>query len=292
MLTSLQHLLAKARRGHYAIPAFNITNLETVQAVLTAAAKTKSPVILQTSMKAIAYAGAHTILALMQTAAREYAPEIPVVTHLDHGKDIKVVRECVQLGYASVHMDASEKPFAQNVSLTRQAVALGHRRGVLVQGELGYLLGYEGMRKIRFDVAKLARSMTDPDQAHEYVRRTGIDTLAVAVGTAHGYFKGKEKIDFSRLKAIAQRVRIPLVLHGGSGVSDAHVRKAIAHGVAVINLDTALRLEFLSGLKQSLGAASRRAATVDIRTYLAQARLFMEREAIRLIRLLGSDRKA
>ena len=291
MITTLHTLLKKAERGRYAIPAFNVTNLETIQAVLRAAAMLKSPVIIQTSEAAIAYAGHATILSMMQSVAADIAPRIPVVTHIDHGKHFPVVAESIRLGYTSVHMDASEKKWAANIALTRKAVVAGHRRGITVQGELGYLLGYEGMTKIRFDRAKLQQIMTDPDKAHEFVRRTGVDTLAIAVGTAHGSFKGKEIIDFQRLQKIKANVSVPLVLHGGSGVAPAQIRKAISMGIRIINLDTTLRLPFLNGLQKSFETYNPK-AHVDIREHLSAARLTMEREASRLIELLGSAHKA
>lgn len=291
MITSLQPLLERATRRRYAIPAFNVTNLETIQAVLSAAAAMRSPVIIQTSEDAIEYAGHRTILELMESVAATHAKKVPVVTHLDHGKHFNVLKRCVELGYRSVHMDASEQPWKKNCELTMKAVILGHKHRVTVQGELGYLLGYEGMTKIRFDRRKLQLLMTDPVQAAEFVAYTGVDTLAIAVGTAHGFFKGKEKIEFERLAAIRKRVRVPLVLHGGSGVADREIRKAIAMGIRIINLDTTLRLQFMSGLRTAMQSYDQK-KKVDIRPVLIKARDAMEREARRLMKLLGSAGKA
>src|SRR3989344_2447868 len=290
MVTTLHKLLDTARRRSFAIPAFNVTDLETVQAVLDAAVQMRSPVIIQTSEKAMSYAGARTLYALMRVAAEDRARKIPVVIHLDHGKHFAVVSQAVRLGYPSVHMDASEKPGARNVALTKRAVALGHRHGITVQGELGYLLGYEGMTKIRFTKRAIEKYLTDPLRAAEFVRKTGVDTLAVAVGTAHGVFKGKEFIDVPRLRAIARATRVPLVLHGGSGLSARDLKTAIRNGVRIVNIDTWLRLAFMKGLSASV--KRRKPDHVDIREPLGAARLTMMQEAIRVIRLLGSAGKA
>ena len=291
MITTLHAPLRKAVRGRYAIPAFNVTNLETAQVVLRAAAKLRSPVIVQTSESAIAYAGPETIISMLQTLAGELAPHVSVITHLDHGKHFHVAERCVTLGYTSIHMDASERPWSQNVAVTRRAVVLGHRRRITVQGELGYLLGYEGMTKINFDRGKLKALMTDPDQAAAFVAATGVDTLAIAVGTAHGFFRGKEKIDFDRLAAIQKKVSVPLVLHGGSGVSDAEIRRAIRTGIRIINLDTALRIHFLNGIQQAMAQYDPK-TMVDIRAVMDAAQRSMAREAERLIKLVGSAQQA
>lgn len=291
MLTTLQSLLAKAERGRYAIPAFNVTNLETVQAVLAAASAMRSPVIIQTSEAAIEYAGHKTLFALMVAAIKEQAKSVPVVIHIDHGKHFDIVRDSIKLGYTSVHMDASERPWRENVAVTKRAAVLGHQAGITVQGELGYLLGYEGMTKLKFSRAELTKLMTDPEQARVFVQRTGIDTLAVALGTAHGSFKGREFIDLKRLAAIKKLVNVPIVLHGGSGVPDAQLKQAIRLGIRIVNIDTTLRIKFMSGLTHALLSYNPK-RKVDLRPYLATARLTMQEEAVRLIRLLGSARKA
>ena len=290
MVTTLHKLLQHARRRSYAIPAFNVTNLETIQAILDAAVSQRSPVIMQTSERAMSYAGARTLYAMMRVAAEDRAKKIPVVIHLDHGKHYPIVAHAVRLGYTSVHMDASEQPWAMNVALTKRAVALGHANGITVQGELGYLLGYEGMTKIQFSKKAIEKYLTDPQQAAEFVNKTGVDSLAVAVGTAHGVFKGKEFVDIPRLRAIAKAVHIPLVLHGGSGLSAKELKAAIHSGVAVVNIDTWLRIAFMKGL--SAAVKHPHPDHVDIREPLGAARLTMLQEAIRVIRLLGSNGKA
>ncbi len=291
MLTTLHTVLAKAERGKYAIPAFNVTNLETTQAVLDAAVQMKSPVIIQTSEAALEYAGRKTLFSLMRAAIDERAKSIPVIIHLDHGKHFDIVKQCVEIGYSSVHMDASERPWRENVALTKKAAVLGHKKRITVQGELGYLLGYEGMTAVHFTKQVMEKLMTDPQQARVFVQKTGVDTLAVALGTAHGYFKGRERIDFKRLQEIKKLVNVPIVLHGGSGVSDREIKKGISLGIRIINIDTSLRLQFMSGLTHSLLSYNPK-RKVDLRPYLKSATLTMQTEARKLIQLLGSARKA
>ena len=290
MLTTLHQLLVKAEKKKFAIPAFNVTNLETALAVVRAAVKTKSPVIIQTSEAAIQYAGHQTLLRIMENVIAELSGTVPIVTHLDHGKHFETVKASVNLGYRSVHMDASEQPYDDNVSLTKKAVTLGHAKKITVQGELGYLLGYEGMMKMK-SMKQMTPLLTDPEQAKDFAQKTGVDTLAVAVGTAHGMFRGKEKVDFQRLIAIKQLTGKPLVLHGGSGVYEADIRKAISFGIRIINIDTDLRLSFMSGLQTAMKSYDP-TKKVDVREPLGAAALTMEKEAITMIRLLGSANQA
>lgn len=291
MMSSLMPLLEKADRGRYALAAFNVTNLETALAVACAAAATRSPVIMQTSESAIAYAGHELIVRLIEMIANTIGAHARIVSHVDHGKHLATVKKSIQLGYRSVHMDASEKRFPENVRLTKAAVVFARRYRVPVQGELGYLLGYEGMRNKQLSRAALREAMTDPDQAAEFVQRTGVDTLALAIGTAHGVFRGRETIDFPRLNAIRGRVRVPLVLHGGSGVPRSQIRKAIANGIRIINIDTALRISFVGGLHSSLSRLTS-GGKIDIRALMHPAIRAMEKSAVDHLRLTGSYGKA
>lgn len=288
MISKLLPLIERAERGRYAIPAFNVTNLETIIAVVRAAVRTKSPVIIQTSESAIAYAGHEPLLRLIEMIAAREGRAARIVTHLDHGKHSSVVHESVRLGYCSVHMDASERPYRENIRRTKEAVTFAHRRGVPVQGELGYLFGHEGMTSAAFTIAAMQAAMTDPDQAAEFVALTGIDTLAVAVGTAHGIFRGRESVDSKRLAAIRSKIKIPLVLHGGSGAPRQQIRKSIAIGVRIVNIDTALRVAYAAGLRASVGTV-RAGSKIDIREIMMPATAAMERVAIEHIRLLGSN---
>ncbi|MEI6288566.1 MAG: class II fructose-bisphosphate aldolase [bacterium] len=251
MIVHIKKIIGSVNRGQYAIGAFNTYNLESTIAILRAAEAAKSPAIIQISEATVKYAGLETIFAIIEKVAKAELKKVPVAIHLDHGKDLKLISECIKVGLSSVHMDASALPFEENIATTKKAVQMGHAKGVWVQGELGCLFGKEGMSKADLPKDRTA-FMTDPSKASEFVKRTGIDTLAVAVGTIHGFFEGEEKIDFGRLSQIVKNVRLPLVLHGGSGVSDVQIKKAVAGGVGIINIDTELRMAFTETLRQTL----------------------------------------
>src|SRR3989344_2213360 len=193
MIRDLLTLARQAQKRHYAIPAFNVSDLEMTQAIIRAAIKMKSPVIVQTSESALKYAGAKTLARIIQDVADDIGKKVPLAIHLDHGKQQSVINQCLRLGFNSVHRDASELPWARNIAATKKAVQAAKKHSARVQGELGAILGAEGMTRLKrgFDYRQL---MTDPRQAKEFVRRTGIDTLAVSVGTIHGSFKGVEHI--------------------------------------------------------------------------------------------------
>lgn len=290
MITDLAKLAKKAQKYHYAIPAFNVSDLEMTQAVIRAAVKQKSPVIVQTSESALKYAGAKTLARLIRDVADDIGKKVPIVIHLDHGKHQTVINQCLRNGFNSVHRDASELPLVQNITATRRAVLAAKKYGARVQGELGAILGNEGMTKIKqgFDYRQI---MTDPGQARQFVRQTGIDTLAVSVGTIHGSFKGVEHIDVARIKAIARAVNTPLVLHGGSGNDPKQIKAAIRAGICIINVDTDLRLALVKGLRSSLKKPAK-AGKVDPRAIFNQAYLPMQAEAERMMKLMGSANKA
>ena len=180
--------------------------------------------------------------------------------------------DCINICYSSVHMDASEKDYATNVRLSKQMAKLAHNKKIWIQAELGSILGKEGMVKLETGEINMKDLMTDPVQAKDFVERTKVDTLAISVGTIHGHFKGIERVDQPRLKKIRKLVNIPLVLHGGSGLSPQTFRKAIKNGISVINIDTNLRLAFRKALKPSTEA--------------------MQREVEKTIRIFGSQNKA
>lgn len=252
MLVHIKSLLAKAKNGGYGIGAFNTSNLEVTLGIVRGAAALKSPIIIQVSEATIKYAGLKTIAGLVQLIANTEGKDIPIALHLDHGKSFRSVAECIKAGFSSVHIDASQLPFEENVSLTKQAVDYAHRFGVFAQAELGAMLGKEGMTSA--DIPDDPNEyMTDPGKVKEFIRRTQVDTLAVSVGTLHGYFKGKEKIDFPRLKKINQEIpKMPLVLHGASGLINNDIENAIKYGVKIINIDTDLRIAFTETLRKTL----------------------------------------
>lgn len=252
MLVHIKTIVSKAQKGGYAIGAFNTSNLEVTLGIMRGAVAKGSPIIIQVSESTIKYAGLKMIANMVQTLANNEAKDIPIALHLDHGKSFRSVSECVRAGFSSVHIDASDLPFEENVALTKQAVDYAHRYGVWAQGELGAMIGKEGMTAL--DIPKDPDSfMTDPNKVKEFIKRTGVDTLAVSVGTMHGYFKGKEKIDLPRLEKINKEIpKVPLVLHGASGLINNDVAEAIKLGVRIINIDTDLRIAFTETLRQTL----------------------------------------
>lgn len=289
MLVPLRQIIKKAESGRYAVGAFNTSNLEISLAIIRAAVAAKSPVIIQTSESAIKYSNLEVIYNLMKTVANTVGKSVPIAIHLDHGKDLVLIKDCVKIGYQSVHIDASEKDFVTNCRLSKQISDFAHAHQVWVQAELGAILGAEGLVKLKQGKLDMADLMTDPEQAKVFVDKTRVDALAVSVGTIHGRFLGVEKVDQVRLKKIRQNTQIPLVLHGGSGLSPAVFKQAIANGVRIVNIDTNLRVKFKAGLTVGLRTAEHK---IDPRQILTPATLAMEAEVKRLFKIFGSQNKA
>ena len=268
-LATNKELLTLARKGGYAVGAFNINNLEILQAVVSAGEAERSPAIIAVSEGAIQYAGMPYLTSMVRTAAAQTST--PISLHLDHGKDLEVIRSCIDNGFTSVMIDGSEFEFEKNVEVTKKVVEMAKRKGVSVEAELGRLKGIEE----KISVSEKEAFLTDPQAAEDFFKRTGVDALAIAIGTSHGAykFKGDAKLDFERLKEIARKVSIPLVLHGASGVPpavleraerfgaklpgakgipDEAIQKAIGLGISKINIDTDLRLSFVGALREIL----------------------------------------
>ncbi len=304
MVSSLP-LLRHAQTHGYAIPAFNVNHLETVLAVMDAATELRSPVILQTSEGAIEYATMTMLIALVRAAGE--AP-VPVVLHLDHGKDLPLIRKAIESGYTSVMIDGSALPYAENVQQTRQVVRWAREHGVAVEAELGRIPGTEDK------VAVPAHEMllTDPKEAANFAKETECDSLAVSIGTQHGAYKfaGNHHLDLARLKAIRKAVDVPLVLHGASGVRedivalgkrfgldagemrgimDKDVVAAIKAGITKVNIDTDLRLGFTAGLHEALAEHPN---WFDPRKLLEPGRTLMKQIAKQKMELFGSAEKA
>lgn len=309
-LVNTREMFAKAIKGGYAIPAFNFNNMEQMQAIVQACVETSSPVIMQVSSGARKYANP-TILRYMAQGAVEYAKElgknIPIVLHLDHGDTFELCKDCVDMGFSSVMIDGSHLPYEENIALTKQVVDYAHPRGVWVEAELGKLAGVEE------HVSSAEHVYTDPDQAVDFVQRTGCDSLAVAIGTSHGAykFKGEAKLDFPRLEAISAKLPgYPLVLHGASsvpqefvelcnkyggqvggarGVPEDMLRKAASMGVCKINVDTDIRLALTASIRQFLAEHPEQ---FDPRSYLAPAREAVKNMVAHKIRnVMGSSGK-
>ena len=289
MLVHIKDILQKADQEGYAVGAFNTQNLELTLAIARAAVAQKSPVIIQISEKTIQYAGLKPITHIVETVAKNHSNHVPIALHLDHGKSFLVVSECVKAGFSSIHIDGSELPYDENVALTKEAVAYAHRHRVWAQGELGTIFGKEGMLKRRARKIEPPEYMTDPDQANLFVKETNVDTFAMSIGNMHGMFVGEEKLDIKRLEKIDAKVKQPLVLHGGSGISARDIKKAIAAGVRVFNVDTELRAAFTGALREMV---KRDSVTVDPRQLLGPAITAVQKVVEQKIKLFGSAGKA
>ncbi|SMB97459.1 fructose-bisphosphate aldolase [Thermanaeromonas toyohensis ToBE] len=259
-LVNPRELLQDARRRGYALGAFNIHNVETIQAVVEAAQEVGTPVILQATPNTIKHLGIDFLVTLAQAAARKVS--IPVALHLDHASEIDIIKECIGAGFTSVMFDGSLLPGELNLNLTRQVVEIAHSYGVAVEAELGRIGGEEEMR-VREE------SFTDPDEAAHFVAVTKVDFLAIAIGTVHGVYRGEPRLDFARLKAIAQKVDIPLVLHGASGVPEEAIFQCIRLGISKINIATELKLAFTQALREALCSSPQES---DPRQYMGLAR--------------------
>lgn len=266
MITSVKEILTKAQAGGYAVGAFNTTNMETTRAIIEAAQEMKSPVILQITEKTMDYAGGRMIFNIIKNMVECYAPEIPVGIHLDHGKSFDIVQRCVDIGFTSVMIDGSRKDFDDNAALTKKIVDYCHEKGVDVQGELGSVpyIGEMDAGEVDWDLY-----MTDPEQAAEFVKKTGVDTLAVAIGNAHGFVKERSQPDFERLAKIKQLVSIPLILHGASDWENGRVKEAVANGICCFNVDTATRVAFVNSIIKTVHKKDEIA--FDIRKILGDA---------------------
>lgn len=309
-LVSSKELFQKALEGKYAIGAFNVNNMELVQGIVNAGQELNSPLILQISAGARKYANPIYLRKLIEAAIE--TTSIPIVMHLDHGENFEMCKACIDGGYTSVMIDGSHFPFEENVAMTKQVVEYAHAHGVVVEAELGQLIGEQ------FDEGEEGGGFsngvyTDPDKAAEFVQRTGCDSLAVAIGTSHGAykFKSEPKLDFERLEQIKKKVGgLPLVLHGASSVLQDYVAicnefggklkdargvpeemfpTAISMGVTKINVDTDLRLAFTAAIRKEFANGP---DNFDPRKYLGPARDAVMDVVRRKMKLFGSAGKA
>lgn len=243
-LVELRTVIAQSKRGSQAITAFNIHNLETLQGVMEAVAQTGTPVILQTTWGTVEHAGADYLVAMARVAAERSGMDICL--HLDHARSLAQVEHCLKAGYTSAMIDGSGLPYAENVSLTKACRELTTDYGASLEGEIGRLGGREEL------VDGGDGFLTDPEEGIAFAQETGVDALAVAIGTAHGLYTGTPNLDFDRLKKISDHLQIPLVLHGGSGVPEEQVRLAIKLGIRKVNFATELKLPFAQALREAL----------------------------------------
>ena len=263
MLVTTKEILDQAQNAGYAVGAFNVSNMEQVQAVVAAAESENMPAIIQTSEGALKYAGLAMLGSIVICAAQK--SPVPIALHLDHGTTFETIEACIKYGWTSVMIDASASNFELNVVRTKKVVEMAHRSNVSVEAELGRIVGTEDQILIK----EGNELFTDPDEASEFVERTGVDSLAIAIGTAHGKYKGEPKLDFERLKLIKNCVKVPLVLHGASGLSDRDLQQAVRLGINKINIDTDLRQAFADGCRE---AFAKNRQEYDVRKICGYAR--------------------
>lgn len=280
---STNQMLRQAQRGRYAVPAFNIHNLETMQVVVETAARLHAPVIIAGTPGTFAYAGTENLVALTRAMARHFSH--PLAIHLDHHVGFDDIAQKVCQGVRSVMIDASSLAYDQNVAVVKQVVTFCHYYDVSVEAELGQLGGQEDDLSVNSEEALY----TSPSQAGNFALATGIDSLAVAIGTAHGMYTAPPALDFGRLDAIRDRVSVPLVLHGASGLPPEAIHKAIKSGICKINVATELKNAFSSSLKRHLQDNPQ---STDPRDYLQPAKLAMKEVVEKVIADCGCEGKA
>ena len=306
-LVTTTEMFKKAYEGGYAIGAFNVNNMEIVQGITEAAREANSPVILQVSAGARKYAKHGYLMKLVEAAVAD--TDLPIALHLDHGEDCEICKACIDGGFTSVMIDGSKHSFEENIALTKKVVDYAHARGVVVEGELGRLAGIED----DVNVSAEESSYTDPNQVEEFVRATGVDSLAIAIGTSHGAFKFKPgtepKLRFDILEEISKRLPgFPIVLHGASSVTPSYVeiingnggelkdaigvpedqlRQAASMAVCKINIDSDLRLAMTAGVREQL---MKDPANFDPRSYLKVGRQYVkDLVKDKIINVLGSN---
>lgn len=278
-LVTSKELLQDAQRNHYAIGAFNVENMEMVQAVIAAAEALSSPVILQTTPGTLKYAAPEVYYA--NVAAMAKTARVPVVMHLDHGSSFELALRAFRAGYTSIMIDGSKLDFEENAALTKSVVDACHAGGIPVEAELGKVGGKEDDLD-----GGAGNGYTVPEEAAVFAERTGVDSLAVAIGTAHGVYKGTPKLDLPRISRIRELVSVPLVLHGTSGVPDDTVRQCIARGMCKVNYATDLRIAFTDGVKECL---QKNPDVYDPKKYGAEGRERVKQYVMEKIRVCGSD---
>lgn len=282
-LANPKAMLEAAQNGGYCVGAFNIVDLLSMEAVVAAAEEKRAPVMLQASSGTIKRFGVRKLVAMAQIAAGE--SPVPVALHLDHGTNPQVISDAIKAGFTSVMIDASEHPFEKNVSITRKVVEEAHAAGVSVEGEIGRVVGVEDDIVVHQDEA----IYTTPDEAMEFQRLTGVDFLAAAIGTAHGFYKVKPKLDIDTLRQIRRQAAFPLVVHGATGLSFDVIRELVAAGAAKMNLSTQIKKTYIDSLYDYISA---KRTEYDILKVLANAKTEVAKMLGSYIEVLGGAGKA
>jgi fructose-bisphosphate aldolase class II len=276
MIVDLNQVLLPARRHHYALGAFNVYNLETVDAVLAAASELDSPVIIALGERYIKHFPIQAVAAIVKTMAQDLP--IPVALHLDHANKLESIEQAIKAGFSSVMIDGSKLVLSENIALAKRAVSLARPRGVSVEAELG--------RIVRTGVAE-ADLFTDPQEAQQFVEQAGVDALAIAIGTVHGLYKGEPTLDLARLSQIAEQVSVPLVLHGVSGLPDHLIKSAIQLGVAKLNVNTEISIQGVKAIQGLL--ANRSNENTRLEELMIEARHSMVGVVKKYIEFFGSS---
>ncbi|QSZ27045.1 class II fructose-1,6-bisphosphate aldolase [Aceticella autotrophica] len=279
MLVTGIDLLSKAHKDGYAVGAFNTSNLEITQAIVEAAEEMKSPAIVEVSEGGLKYGGIEVISAIVRTLAQKAS--VPIALHLDHGTDFNIVMKCLRYGWTSVMMDASKLPLEENIEVTKNVVKIAHGMGVSVEAEIGKIGGTED----NVTVTEREAAMTDPAEAYKFAKETGVDYLAISIGTAHGPYKGEPKLDFDRLKTIKGMLNMPLVLHGASGVPADSIERAVSLGINKINIDTDIRQAFTARLRDIIDKDK---VVYDPRKILGPCKEAMKEVVMNKMKLFGS----
>ena len=282
-LVTLKSVLQDAKRGGYAVGSFNFNGIEDARGIIEAAVEKSAPVILMTSVSALEYIGVDAVAAYIRGLCRHV--DIPVVLHLDHATDAEVCMRCIDNGYTSDMIDASAKSFKENIALTQEVVHYASKYGVSVEAELGKL----GGREENIVVDEKASMLTNPDDVPVFVKATGVDALAVAIGTAHGFYKEEPKLDFERLAKIASLTDVPLVLHGGTGVPEEDFIRAVKTGIQKINVGTELKYCVSQTVRKN---CAEKPDQIDIRKLVGDARKNCHEIVAHKIDLFGSAGKA
>jgi len=282
-LVSMNEFLPKAKANKFAVGQFNMNNLEFAQAIVEAAIAEKSPFIYGVSEGALKYMGIEFTVAIARAAAEKSG--LPIALHLDHGSSFEVAMKCIRAGFSSVMFDGSHYSLEENIRLTKEVVKAAHAMGVSVEGELGTIGGVED----DLSVDEADATMAKPDEAIRFYEETGVDCLAIAVGTAHGMYKGEPKIHYDIIQQVASAIPVPVVLHGGSGVPDEAIRESIRNGVGKINVNTENQVACTASIREVL---NKDANVIDPRKYLTPARKAMQEVVQEKIRLFGSSNQA
>ncbi|SEM80644.1 class II fructose-1,6-bisphosphate aldolase [Lihuaxuella thermophila] len=282
-LVSMNYFLPQAKKEGFAVGQFNMNNLEYVQAITEAGKEERSPLIFGASEGAIRYMGLNNVVALARVAAEESG--LPIALHLDHGSSFEIVMKCIRAGFSSVMFDGSHYPLEENIRLTKKVVEAAHAVGVSVEGELGTIGGVED----DLDVSEEDATLANPEEAIRFWEETQVDALAIAVGTAHGMYKGEPKIRYDIIEKVSQNIGVPIVLHGGSGVPDESIKKSISLGVGKINVNTENQVASTRVVRELL---ENNPDMIDPRKYLGPAREAIKETVKAKMRLFGSSGKA